>query len=368
MKKIYFALLVVCILIGCNATNKNNVITVGAILPLTGDWSNFGTQMANGIKLWEYQNPHSSIQLVYEDGVGSAKHSISALNKMIMSDGLDCCISGVSPVILSIAPIIDARDLFAINAGATNPNIKKVSKNIFSIIPDADVEASYIADFLIDSLGRSNCYVLWKNDDSGIGMLNTFKKRYKEKNGVVVGDEAIENVMNLKNMLYKVKSLGVNTIFIPTNGEMIVRVIQQARSMGIDNVLWVGYAAAMTPELNSLLSELEAPNFIFSGYSFNNVNKSDATKDFIKQYELLFNATPQYYSATCYDAIALISKAVEAGCKTSSQIKDYIYSLDSYDGVSGSFLIQNKNYVSSGMCFNMLHNGKISPINTKLFQ
>lgn len=347
-----------------HSTNQDDIY-IGTIFPMSGDWANYGEQMANGVRLWEILHPESHIKICYEDGQGNVPSSLAAFKKLFYTNRVKAVISGVSPVMLGIAPLSDKNNIFTINAGATNPDIKLSSENIFCIIPDANIEAAYIADFLVDSLNRKTCYVYWKNDDSGRGMLNSFKRQYIRNGGIISGDEAI-TTETIKPSLLKIKQSNAKTVFIPTNGEMIAKIMHQAYSMGMNDILWVGYAAAESPELIQELQNLSAPKFIFSSYAYKS-SSSSLTTQFIENYRSTFGVTPQYYSATCYDAISLIALAINNGCKTSNEIKEYVYALQSFDGVSGTLEIGGHNYVSSGMNFNMYINNSISPINTQLF-
>ncbi len=374
MKKRSFLLVFFCTIIFfsisiflVNCSHEQKKIIVGTIFPLSGDWGNYGEQMANGIKLWQENHKDAPIDIIYEDGKGTANNSISAYNKLIHIHKATALISGVSPVMLAIAPLTLKNNVFAINAGATNPDIKMASKNIFCIIPDANIEASYIADFLIDSLNRQSCFVYWKNDDSGKGMLESFSKQYESRHGVVVANEPISSLETIKNTLLRIKEIGVKTVFIPTNGEMIAKVIRQAYNMGITDILWVGYAAAESPELLEELQKLNNPNLIFSCYAFKSSSQLIQTKKFIEDYSKRYGKAPQYYSATCYDAISLISLAVENGCRTSEEIRDYIYALPQFEGVSGNLTINGHNFVSSGMNFSMFQDGRITTINCQKY-
>lgn len=368
MKKWFIIMVISCLFINYSCKDDSDIITVGAIFPMSGDWGNYGVQMSNGLKLWETNNENSKIKIVYADGKGNVNTSLSVYNKLVQINHMDICISGVSSVLLGIAPLSEKNDVFTINAGATNPEIKTSSNNIFCIIPDANVEASYIADFLIDSIKRFSCFVYWKNDDSGRGMLNSFRERYEQIGGRIIDNEPIENAGFVKNTLSRIKKLNIKTVFIPTNGEMIAKIIRQAYNMGMNDILWVGYAAAESPELIQELKNLDNIKFIFSSYSYKNSSNTSLTTKFKQDYIQMFGEEPQYYSATCYDAISLISKAVANNCKTSEEIKQYIYSLDSYEGVSGLLNIGGKNYVTSGMVFCMYNEGQIIPINSDLYK
>lgn len=369
MRKFLLFLFTIVLMNSCNVNSNGDKINVGLLLPLTGAWSNSGEQMATGAQLWEQNNPNSKLNLIYEDSKSSAKYGISAFSKMLNVNNIDVCITGVTPVIFGISPMIDESGVFTMNVGAINPKIKELSNNLFCVIPDAEVEGEYISNYMIHNLNRKTCSVLWKNDDSGRGIFDSFKSSYAKSAGTIISDFAVENDTEMKSILLNIYNSNVRTIFIATNGENVARIIRQAYSLGLTDILWVSFAAAESPELLETLSALQCTNFIMSSYSFNNMNVTPKTAQFVESYKYKFNKMPQVYAASCYDALSLINMAVEKGdCKTAKEIREYVISLQSYDGASGCFEISNKNYVSAGMSFSMFSEGKILPIDDNLYR
>lgn len=336
--------------------SDDSVIRIGVILPLSGDWGQFGERMLNGIKLWQDEHPNARVKLYVEDGKGNAQKSITAFSKLVNLDRINACISGVSPVILGIAPLADKAHVFTVNAGATSPEIKKITPYMFTIIPDAEVEARYIARYVSKQLKFRECYVLWKNDDSGLGMLKCFSDEFSKLGGSVIGSDSILSIDSIKDSLAKIKNARVKAVFIPTNGEMMARIIKHAYSMGLRDIQWIGYAATESPELKKELGDINDVKLIFSSYAFNaNRAFSGKSERFITSYRQRFSEIPAYYSATCYDAIDLIFSASSA---EGSDLLEKIKSISQFQGVSGDFTIAG-NHVNSGMTMKMLQNGDI---------
>jgi len=77
MKKYLFLVIALFLLAGCQ-TGEKDYITIGVILPLTGDAAIYGQAMKNGIDL-AYHNSKikDNIKLVYEDDLGD---NLGALN------------------------------------------------------------------------------------------------------------------------------------------------------------------------------------------------------------------------------------------------------------------------------------------------
>ena len=339
-----------------NESASNDVMRVGVVLPRSGDWGQFGQRMLNGVKLWKADHPEANVELFIEDGKGNASTSIAAFSKLVNLNKINACIAGVSPVILGIAPLADKARVFTVNAGATSPEIKKITPYMFTIIPDAEVEARFLARYVNEKLNIKECYILWKNDDSGLGMLNCFSDEFSRSGGMIVGNDSILSISSIKDSLSKIKSVNVKAVFIPTNGEMMARIIKQAYSMGMRDIQWIGYAATESPELARELSDAGDVKLVFSSYAFNSSKAfSKKSSAFIESYSRKYSETPAYYSATCYDAMDLIYSASH---NKGQDIMEKVGCMSCFEGVSGDFTITG-NHVSSGLTVKKFQQGNI---------
>lgn len=358
LKKLIILFTSLIIITGCNNVKKENSIRkVGVVIPLTGQWSDYGVQMKRGIDLWISEHPHSNIKVLFEDGQAMPRESVNAF-RLLINKGATTVITGFSGVVLALAPIAERNKIALINAGATNPNIKNSGKYIFDIIPDAEIEAKFIADFLIDSLKIKSCGIYWQNNDAGKGMYTYFSKEFTKLGGnIKCSLPQNTNQQDYKNDLLKFKKNNVNTIFAPTYSKDLGLIIRQASDLGMNNILWVGYAATETKNVLDIAGSRLNGHLIYSYYGFNsNAGPETKTGKFDNEFEKKYKTVPGLYSATFYDAISIVDAAI----KNHKAVKDYIYSLRSFNGVSGVLEFDHKNYVSSNMRMKMVWNTKFA--------
>ena len=64
---------------------KQEMIKIGAILPLSGDLANFGSDVVKGMNL--FSENHTQLKIIIEDDKGEAKESLNALKKLKDIDG-----------------------------------------------------------------------------------------------------------------------------------------------------------------------------------------------------------------------------------------------------------------------------------------
>jgi branched-chain amino acid transport system substrate-binding protein len=357
IKQLGLILIALFIFSACNNVGKNKDVTkIGVIIPLTGQYSDYGIQMKRGIDLWVKENPKSNIEIIYEDGKATPKESVSAFN-LLLNKNVSAVITGFSGVVLALAPIAEDNKIPLINGGATNPNIKNTGAYIFNVIPDAEVEAQFIAKYLIDSLKIYECSIYWQNNDAGKGMYEYFSTNFIKLGGKII-DCLPHNIdqQDYKNDLMKIKNSNAKTVFIPTYSKDLGLIIKQASDIGLNDILWVGYAATETNDVISTAGTRLDGNLIYSYYEYDTKSGSANTKteNFNMAFKESYKAEPGLYSATFYDAISIIADAVAQ----KKQIKDFIYAIDDFQGVLGTLKFNHKNYISSGMKMKMVSEQK----------
>jgi branched-chain amino acid transport system substrate-binding protein len=162
MKKILGILLVVLFFSACK-TEKKETITIGAILPLTGGYAQYGNYMRQGMELALEDAINSGkiisneIQLIFEDSQADPKKSVSAINKLIEINLVTACIPATSGVTLAIKPIANKNEVILVNATAISPQIEDSSDYVYSIIPDAAFEGKFLAEIGYSKLGKKKC-------------------------------------------------------------------------------------------------------------------------------------------------------------------------------------------------------------------
>jgi len=356
---VFLILLVLTTIYNCKNDTSEESFKVGLIIPLTGKWSDYGDQMKKGILLWKKHNENSKIKILFEDGEASPRKSLLALNKLA-NENVGVVISGFSSVMLTLGPVANAHEIVLINGGATNPDIKKSGKFVFNVIPDAEVEASYIANFILNSLNKKSCVIYWQNNDAGKGMMETYKNSFINNGGEIksiLSHQASQ--IDFKNDLTKIKQTNTKIVFVPTYAKQLGQIVRQAVEMGLKDIIWVGYAASETVDLLNIAGESANSRIIYSYYAYNLQSDSKGKSlNFGQEFKKVFHEKAGLYSATFYDAISIISDALRNQKSSPSEIQEYIYNLEKFNGVLGELTFGGSNYVSSGMRMKMVNGGK----------
>jgi len=152
---------------------REEVIKIGAILPLTGAAAEFGhyNLQTTRLAIEEFEKKYSlSIRLYVEDSKSSPKEAVSAYRKMTsLDEGIQIISCELSSVCMAIAPMVERDGRFMMAIAAT-PRLNEFP-NILRIYPIATVEAAAFAE-AIAKLGSqrilSKVVILYINDEFGV--------------------------------------------------------------------------------------------------------------------------------------------------------------------------------------------------------
>jgi ABC-type branched-subunit amino acid transport system substrate-binding protein len=105
---IVVVILVIVVLLNVFLNNKNNQITVGAILPLSGPASLWGETFKNGMDLALGED--KMIKVLYEDSRSAAQDGISAFNNL-STKNVDLMVSELSLISVPLSKLANDRKI-----------------------------------------------------------------------------------------------------------------------------------------------------------------------------------------------------------------------------------------------------------------
>jgi branched-chain amino acid transport system substrate-binding protein len=82
----------------------------------------------------------------------------------------------------------------------------------------------------------------------------------------------------------------------------------------------------------------------------------------VKKYEIEYNKTPEAYAATAYDSAMIISQAISKVGYNATSLKDYLYQMPAYDGVSGLTKFDELGAVDKPVLIKTIRDGKFEVI------
>jgi len=358
--KIIIGIIVAIIVIGgvwygVSRKPKEEVIKIGAILPLTGQISLLGEELKNGISL-AVEDINSkyktNLEVVYEDSKIDPKEGVSAVNKLIDIDKVNYIHVAATSIIIAVQPITEDKGVI-ITGTSVAPTILENTNYTLRVFYNLEQALKKFIEF-INQKNYSQVAVLYQNGEAWerqIANLEKYGMNFIKKEKFNIGEK------DFKTMLLKIKDSNPDLLIILGYGSHFPSVFRQIKEIGMSNIQVLGGLDFLeVPQENLDLYK----NVVFVVPSFN-INLTKKSTEFIHEYEERFEKKPTHQAAYAYDAISLYYLGLNNTDGTSDNIMNYLKNLGNYDGVVGQIEILQNGDTKSSLIFATYKDGKIVP-------
>lgn len=316
---------------GCDK-KEEDVIKIGAILPLSGEASSYGVACKQGM---EIASKKFGYQIIYEDSKADPKTAVNAINKLIGSDNVKIIIGDMfSNATLAIKPIAIRNNILLITPTGASTEIPDSRNNIFSIYPSTKNEGSFLANYLIDKNIGDNFLALTSNEDVFKEMVLGFANKLKENNINVSSLEFEKNKNDYRNVIIKIKQFkNLSGIYLTGYKDDLATIIKQMKEFNISLPIFSQSTLYDQEFLTKHKSILDNVIFTAPYFSIDNLNNKDLS-EFIQSYQKDFGTIPDVWAAYGFDAIFIIKEA--GGIKSKiSDITTNILNIKDVDLLTG---------------------------------
>lgn len=349
----------------------NNVIKIGAILPLTGNLSILGEPKKKAFDLaMEELNGQDDIhfQIITSDSKGNPKDGIAAFKKLLNNKDINFYYIDLTPVVNAAIPIIDKNNVIVF-AGSAEPEIANRSNNLFRLFAGGNQEIEMIVDYL-NRAKIKNVFVLHTNELYGTSSFNYFKKEINAfKNINIVGlEEYPMSEGDFKSILSKIKNSKPERIILFGYGNEYESLLKQAKEFGIPPdkfVCNIGGSNKSVLELAPTYTDgitTIAPTF---SYLMLNDKLNPEMLQFVEKYKEKYQETPDYRAAYTYDVIKILLDVWKKNKNNITKESTYesLLKVKNFRGASGKITILENGEATTDLILTKYSNGKLIPIN-----
>jgi len=355
---------------------KDEVIKIGAILPLTGNLGFMGEAEKNGMLVAEkIINEEGGvlgkhIKLILEDSSGKPKEALSAANKLINIEKTNILITSTTGVSRAVASLLQNNE-FMLSAFCMDPSIQRESPNLvrlyYSMGQEAGVILKYFQSLSIKGIRdiQKGVAILYVQHAGAEQQLNDyFLPGFKNLGIKVVYAEPYQFTQkDFKDNIIKIKNSGAKYLVIIGYGFVYPTIFKHLEEMHIRKSLKIigGWGFIAQNNLPKELLEdviVAVPKYI--------IQKNNISKKFIEKYESVFRATPNFDSALAFENIWLISKAIERAKSTDVNLIAKALSNQYYKGVMGKTFIDRDGGLEIPMSIGLFRNGEIIELEPKI--
>jgi len=300
----------------CSARSSREFITIGALLPLSGEDSDEGFRALNGMYIAKKQiNENGGIlgkklDIIVLNDRGDEEYIVQQYNKL-KEKGVAAIIgSSYSSVTIALAKAAEKDGIPVISPTASSPEVTKGRKNVFRAIFIDDYQAEVMAYFARNSLKARTAVVFKnKNNDNFNHIVDVFEESFKERGGSIMAAETYSTWNDFPGILRKYVNNPPDVIFCPEDYVPAAKLANTAYASGLVNTPILGSDA-----WDGLLTYINNPDTMKNVYysaPFSFDDQDEKVVQFVREYFDCFSQMPLSGSATAYTCVYILTEAIK---------------------------------------------------------
>lgn len=326
--------------------DKNNsdnsqveTINIGVILPETHkDYASYAKQLKKGMNLAEVlynkkNDNRDSLNLIFEDGVGTAQKTISAFNKLTDFNKVSMVIGPMfSNTAEALAPLASQKKVILLSPSASSIALSNAGRYFFRIYPSDNYDGEFLATFINKNFNNQKVAIINEKASSIDQVIDVFKNNLENKpifENSVAGNSIATSIAIELN---KIKSLQPEIVFFPGNKNFMVTVLKKAKEIGL-NCKFITISTFNDEELLNTTKD-SSEGILFSSPAFDITNNTPEMIDFRNEFLKMYNEEPDILAGYGFDVVNIALEGMQNSQDTDSII-DNLLSIKNYPGVTG---------------------------------
>jgi branched-chain amino acid transport system substrate-binding protein len=321
----------------------SDTIKIGMVLPVTGPAANVGGYALTGAKIALDRVNKSGgvlgkqVELVTEDDQTTNPGAVLAFSKLAAQPDIVAFLGSVR----STQNHAMANDILKTGKpvcfGGTDPVLTKMGNPwLIRFRPNDNYSARVIASYGVETLGKKNWAIIHSTDAFGTSGSKALSASLDKLGAKVAIDQGYPNQSpDFTPVVLAIKSSGADVMgsyFTFENDQAIFA--RQLRQLGV-TIPWVGSPTTVAAATLKLAGPALWGTYAIADYA---VDSSPEAKEFAQLYSAVSNAPPDLQSAWPYDAIGILSAAInKAGSTDPGKIRDAMLSTKGYKGAEGEY-------------------------------
>jgi branched-chain amino acid transport system substrate-binding protein len=306
---------------GCSKNEQSEYITVGALLPLTGEDFDEGLRALNGMQLAKSEiNANGGLLgkklniLVLNDR-GDEEHILRQYN-ILKKKGVAAIIGSSYSSVTKVLAMESAKDgIPVISPTASSPDITRGHNNVFRAIFIDDYQAEVIARFARKSLKAKNAVILFNASNSSFKQAaEIFAENFTDHGGQVTAIKPYDSENEYREILKEYRSKPPDVIYCPEDYVPAAKLVNTVFELGMDSTYVLGSDA--WDGILSYVSEPEARKRAYYTVPFSFDYPDPKVEMFVRNYFSTFSQMPLAGSACAYTSVYILSEAIKKAGNT----------------------------------------------------
>ena len=354
-----------------------DVIKIGANYELSGAVATYGADSLKGFLMAiDEINENGGVlgkklEVITKDNKSDPAEATAAAEVLMTQDNVVLSVGpATSGNFRAVIPVAEANRIPVISSSATADDDITVDKNgevrsfVFRTCFTDSFQGRVMANFASERLDATSAVIFADNSsDYAKGLAANFKEQFEDNGGTIVDEQAyVAGDKDFNAVLTSLRGQDFDVLYVPGYYEEVGPIIRQARELGID-VPILGGDGFSSPELVQLAGEENATNIYYSDHA-SGLDESAVLSEWLEKYAALNNgAEPNSaFVAMGYDMGMYVADAIErAGSADSEEIAKALSSTTKFEGVTGSFSVdENHNVVKSAVVVKLENGVEVS--------
>ncbi|MCL2546354.1 MAG: ABC transporter substrate-binding protein [Oscillospiraceae bacterium] len=318
------AAMLAALLAGCaggTAVNTREEVTIGILAPKTGDASQFGVAVYQGLTLYieQFNAQDNGLQIHTRlfDEEGLPERAVIGYNSLV-DFGVTAIIGSVtSGPTMAVVPRAFEDGMPMITATATHANVTvnaedgSVFTNMFRACFIDPYQGEKMALFAVEELGATTAAILYSHEiDYSVGLKNAFVQKAGELGLEIVAEERFaDQAVDFRAQLTNIAQASPDVLFVPAYYRHVGLIGPQSAEVGLDDTTFLGADGwATIGDFMGDTSSIEGAYFL-TGFS---PDAEDAmVQQFIADYTQRWGEAPNMFAAQAFDAAMILIAAIQ---------------------------------------------------------
>ena len=318
------------------------MVKFGVSFPMTGDFSEYGELLFNGMQLAIDQTNNKGgidgkqIELVLEDSKGIPEEAERIARKFTQDPEILLELGDFSsPASMAAAPIYEQAGMAQIAPVTSHPDFTRMGDNMVRVVAIQPVESHFLARYASERLNVSDAAIVYLNNSWGEVAKKAFKEKADEVKINVIAEEPIElGQTNFKDTLEVLMGANPDVVYIASEYAETARFLEQARDAGFE-AEFMNSGAPQSFELVRVAGD--SAEGLIGGALYHRENPEPTSAAFTADYERRFNSQPNLFAALGYDAGLLAVYGAANAKGERNRVASTILTLSDFSGATGHF-------------------------------
>lgn len=317
------------------SASQEQVFTIGAIGPLTGDAAVYGLPMqrvmmkaVEDLNL-QWAEKNMRLNIIFEDGLCNGKDALSAAQKLVNVDGVTVLTTTCSGETLGVASFANQNSVIIFSSVSSSPDVTSAGDYVFRNYPSDTAQVNHMIAFAKEN-GYVKIAILSETTDYAQGLRNYLLANLPEEMEIVSDEKISSEARDVRSEISKIRSVNPDLIIIlPQTIPMAGLIYKQLFESG--NVIPVvgSDSVGVDQTIHEYPAELEGT------YAVRGMFAKEQSGEFITL-KTETDCELSLYCATIYDGVFILAQALEAcGDKDSACIKERLYATQNWEGLAG---------------------------------